>query len=353
MKVAILGAGLSGLSAAFILEKYGINPIIFEKRNQVGDKTPNAEIHLSILTKPINDCFEYFYYKFGIELKPLNKIKKHTFVSENNQTTIKGNLGCTFLKGDEPVSLENQLKRKLKSQIIYNSSPSYNELLDNFSHIVLATGESGVPAKMFGYYDSLFSLNMIGANVRGNFTKDNIIAWRDKNIFSKGYGLLTPISNTKASLMAFVPDYLENDPRTILEMFYYKVCNTLGQSIEIEEKFDEIRELTNLSPFSKVDNTYLVGNCLGTTLPIPGFDIFKAILTGAFSAYDIANKADYEKSLQPLRKKVINLNNMKKTMENIRDDQFDMLVSALKLAPVRSIFHTKKDILSIAGQLMD
>lgn len=32
MKVAIVGAGLSGLSCAFELKKHGIKPIIFEKK---------------------------------------------------------------------------------------------------------------------------------------------------------------------------------------------------------------------------------------------------------------------------------------------------------------------------------
>ncbi len=38
MKVAIMGAGISGLSCAITLEKNGIEPVIFEKRSKARDR---------------------------------------------------------------------------------------------------------------------------------------------------------------------------------------------------------------------------------------------------------------------------------------------------------------------------
>ena len=38
MKVAIIGAGLSGLSCAVELKKHGITPTVFEKTKTLGDK---------------------------------------------------------------------------------------------------------------------------------------------------------------------------------------------------------------------------------------------------------------------------------------------------------------------------
>ena len=54
-KWLLWGAGISGLSCALTLEKFGITPTIFEKRNSVGDRFVNAEAMFSILNRPSKD----------------------------------------------------------------------------------------------------------------------------------------------------------------------------------------------------------------------------------------------------------------------------------------------------------
>lgn len=76
MEVAIMGAGMSGLSCALTLEKYGITPTIFEKRSSVGDKFVNAEAMFSILNRPSNDWISYIAEKYNINLIPISEIEK-------------------------------------------------------------------------------------------------------------------------------------------------------------------------------------------------------------------------------------------------------------------------------------
>lgn len=62
-----MGAGMSGLSCAIVLEKKGIYPAIFEKRSSVGDKFVNGEATFSILNRPIGDELKYLkdtYYEY-------------------------------------------------------------------------------------------------------------------------------------------------------------------------------------------------------------------------------------------------------------------------------------------------
>lgn len=91
-----MGAGLSGLACAIILEKNGILPTIFEKRNTVGDRFINGEIFLSILTKPINDAIAYFSDSYGIFLQPISHIHKLVLYSEHQKAEINGQLGSSF-----------------------------------------------------------------------------------------------------------------------------------------------------------------------------------------------------------------------------------------------------------------
>lgn len=70
-----MGAGLSGLVCAIMLEKNGIHPTIFEKRSQAGDRFINGEIFLSSLSKPVSDAIAYFADTYGIYLQPTSHIK--------------------------------------------------------------------------------------------------------------------------------------------------------------------------------------------------------------------------------------------------------------------------------------
>lgn len=38
MKIAIIGAGISGLSCALELNRLGFSPVVFEKTHELGDK---------------------------------------------------------------------------------------------------------------------------------------------------------------------------------------------------------------------------------------------------------------------------------------------------------------------------
>src|SRR5690554_5129490 len=123
-----MGAGLSGLACARILEKNGITPTIFEKRSELGDRFVNCEILLSILSKPLNDIIKHLSDKYSIYLKPQSIIRKLIIHSENEKAEIMGNLGFTNLRGRTDNSFEKQLGAQVKSEIIFSSSYSYEEL---------------------------------------------------------------------------------------------------------------------------------------------------------------------------------------------------------------------------------
>lgn len=71
IKIAIMGAGLSGLTCAITLERHGISPVIFEHKKTVGDRFVNGEILLSLLNRPVFDSLAYFSEQYGIFYIPL------------------------------------------------------------------------------------------------------------------------------------------------------------------------------------------------------------------------------------------------------------------------------------------
>lgn len=65
MKVCIVGAGLSGLSSALSLEKYGFVPDVYEQFDCPGGMVPFMVCLLQLIKKPIPDpLINYFYHYY-------------------------------------------------------------------------------------------------------------------------------------------------------------------------------------------------------------------------------------------------------------------------------------------------
>ena len=109
MKVAIIGAGTSGLSCAIELERNGINPVIFERNGFIGEPYPHVSAFLGLITRPASDPIKYMDKKLGIKLKPLNQFRKVIHYSPNNQVTVTGHLGYFMIRGMGENDVKTQL----------------------------------------------------------------------------------------------------------------------------------------------------------------------------------------------------------------------------------------------------
>ncbi|GAA0433265.1 hypothetical protein GCM10008983_07380 [Lentibacillus halophilus] len=141
MNVVIMGAGLSGLVCAITLEKNGITPTIFEKRDQTGDRFVNGEIMLDILNRPVEDGIAHLAVEYGIYLKPTSAIQKLKLYSKNEKAVIEGHLGFSNIRGRVQNLFESQLEQQTKSPIYFNSNKTYAQLLSEYTHVIMATGD--------------------------------------------------------------------------------------------------------------------------------------------------------------------------------------------------------------------
>lgn len=331
MKVAIMGSGLSGLSCAIVLEKYGIKPTIFEDRSMVGDRFVNSEAMFNILNRPINNCLSYFEDNYDIHLKPVSEVKKITIHSKNEVGTIEGNLGICNIRGRHENSFENQLASQVKSKIIFNSKHTYEDLRKEFTHIVLATGDGAYASRLNNYRCDV-PANLKGATVEGNFKVDETAVWFNYDFVPKGYAYLIPFSEKEAGIVIAYPDYPDNKVKDINEMwqkFYNQVSKDIDQSLRITDRFQIKDYIMGICHKPKVGNTYFVGNCFGTISPGLGFGQFAAILTGIYAAYDICGIDDYETLTKHLMSNYKNSLVLRRALENTSDDNFDFIVKNL------------------------
>lgn len=331
VKVAIMGAGISGLSCAITLERNGITPTIFEKRSRVGDRFINAEAMFDILNRPIKDCLPYIKEKFNIELQPISEVDKLFIHSKNEVSSIDGKIGYTNLRGRHEESFERQLEKQLKSKIIFNSKYDYETLCKEYDYVILATGD-GEYASNLGNYRCDLTCTIVGATVVGEFIKSNPHVWFNYDIIPKGYGWLIPFSEKEANLVMAYPDYPNNiklDRQSMWEMFYNLASKNLDQKFKVRDSFQITRYMMGICIRPKIDNTYFIGNCFGTISPGLGFGQFVSILTGVYCAYDILGLDKYEKLVEPLFENYNNSLVLRRFLENLSDEKLDKIVKDL------------------------
>lgn len=321
-----MGAGLSGLSAAIILERYGISPVIFEKRSQVGDRFINAEAMLSLLTRPIIDPIRYFSEEFQLFLKPISPINPMIIHSENAQAIINEYVGYTNIRGRNKNSFEDQLAAQVTSKIRFNTEVSYEDLLEKFTHVIMATGDASYAIKLHNYREDL-SVSLKGATVEGMFERSEVNVWLDNRLAPKGYAYLIPFSDTEANIVIAVPD--NEKISDYWNRFYDLLQTDLNQSLKISDQFQIENYKIGISHAPRIGNTFFTGNCFGAIMPFLGFGQFESILTGIYAAYDICGLGKYDELTQPLRKSYDRSLTLRRGMEALSNQAFDFIVARM------------------------
>ncbi|WP_415839663.1 NAD(P)/FAD-dependent oxidoreductase [Paenibacillus tarimensis] len=350
-----MGAGLSGLACAITLEKNGIQPTIFEKRSRIGDRFVNGEVLLSIFTRPVHDCIASLSEEFGIYLQPTSNIQKMTIISKNEKAIIEGQLGFTNIRGREEDSFETQLSRQVKSPIHFHSEETYEQLLANYTHVVLATGDGHYAKKTRNFREDL-TVSIKGATVEGEFDRYAVMTWVDYDIAPYGYGYLIPFSEKEANIVIAIPDIPSNRGVELCERwepFHQKVRSELGQPLSITDKFQITNYPMGICKSARIGNTFYVGNCFGSMMPFMGFGQYAALLTGVYAAYDICGLGKFEELSIPLRQSYENSLVLRRTMEHIGNQDVDRVIRMLQGYLGKKLFQTKRlNPLKIASYLM-
>jgi flavin-dependent dehydrogenase len=331
MDVAIMGAGMSGLSCAITLERHGVQPVIFEKRSRVGDRFVNGEATFSLLNRPIKDELRYLKEKYDIHLIPTGVVNKLVFHSKNEVGSIEGALGYLNIRGRHEDAYECQLERQVRSGIHFNSTCEYEQLRKDFEYVVLAPGD-GAYAEKLGNFRCDLSVTIKGATVTGEFLTSMPHVWFNYDVIPRGYAWLLPYSETEANLVLAYPDTQENiqlDLNAMWEEFYSMACRQLDQSLEITDRFEITRYMMGICEKPIQDKTYFVGNCFGAMSPGLGFGQFTSVLTGIYAAYDLLGLDSYDELSKPLFANYHHSLTLRRFLMSLTDKDLDLIVKNL------------------------
>jgi flavin-dependent dehydrogenase len=354
MDIAIMGAGLSGLACALTLEKNGITPTIFEKRGKVGDRFVNGEALLSIFTRPVHDCIASLSDDFGIYLKPTSHIQKIEVFSKNERALLEGQHGFSNIRGRHQDSFESQLEQQVTSTIHFHSEQTYEQLLQKYSHIVMATGD-GAYAKETGNFREDLTVSLKGATVEGNFDRYAVIAWLDYDLAPYGYCFLIPYSEKEAVITIAIPDRSDSKQSMsdLWDLFHSQVRTQLKQDLPITDQFQITQYPIGICSSARIGNTFYVGNCFGTMMPFMGFGQYASIVSGVYAAYDLCGLGKYEELMKPLRQSYENSLVLRRSMEQLSNEGLDRVIRALQGYWGEKLFQTKTiNPLKVASYLL-
>lgn len=205
MRIAIVGAGLSGLACAHELERLGFTPDIFEKRHRVGERFPNVETMAQFFhMHPRQDIFLHLRHDLNLPVNPISMIRSAVLHSESHEATIRGPFGYTTVRGHDERSLERQLERHLRSPIRFGTNPDVRELQREYDWVVVATGDQEWTRDLH-HWTRHIAWWVRGAHVTGDFDPTELHFFFNTRYAKTGYAMIAPMDERHASVGIAVP----------------------------------------------------------------------------------------------------------------------------------------------------
>ena len=335
MRVAIIGAGISGLSCAIELQKHGITPDIFEKTKELGDKPGYLVASLRLFYRSIRSPMSYLKSKYGIQLTPLHPIKEIVMHAPHKSITTKGNHGYVFLKGIEDNSLEHQLAAYIYSPIMFDTDIKIQNIKNDYDYIIVANGSNKLIRE---YNSSLWTTNFQGqcriATIFGEFGRNSMHIWLNKSFAKDGYGYIINKNPSQAELVLAVSNI--NQDR--LDYYWDEFLTKANVNYHIS-KFQDLEHVIGYPSTNQYENLYFVGNSGGMIDDFMGFGMTRALESGIMAARAIVYRQDFDKLLRPFKKEVLKLHEYRKMMDLLNNKDLDQDMSIIGIPVLKHLIY--------------
>ncbi|NJD02179.1 MAG: dehydrogenase [Ruminiclostridium sp.] len=347
MKAAIIGGGFSGLCCAHEMERYGIQPVIFERKSFIGEPVNHVTSIISISHRPVYDALKYYKKQLNIDIKPLGLIRRLIHHSPHMTSEIKGIHGYLLKNTADADSTKIQLLSQLKStEIRLSVLGDCKKLSNEYDYVVVATGNYA-EAQELGAWQEWFKGMVRGAVVQGDFDPEALIMWINKDYLKDGYAYLAPFSRSKASLILVVSDVNEREVDHYWELFLdaENIRYTIIEEFKLEHRAGYVYPL-------RIGNTFFIGNSAGGLDPFLGFGHFNAAVTGVAAARSIAAGLDYNRQLKQIIKRNLEMRQFRKVFDNMPNKDYDRIITAICLPGIKQLlYHSPVNISKIGAFL--
>lgn len=350
MRIAIVGAGITGLACALECERLGIYADLYERDAAIGWIWPSVSYWPSMFYRDTGDIIDYLQKEYGIYLKPIGVCRNIKLHSPNQSVSIDGNLGYFVARGKGEESLELQLYRQLRRTPVYfNSNADYKELSKGYDWVVVASGNERA-AREFGVWVDKELVWVIGAVVLGSFDSQSASLYLDTSYAGTGFARLTPFSKTQAILGLYpIGNY-----QYALEKLFTDFIKKEGlDNLEIMYKIMPVPFSTGLVKKFQVGNILLAGRAAGLTERLIGVGAPENIISGILAARAIINNENYTKPMKKMQQHLENISGFRNVVSKFDNDDFDRLLSFLNTPGVKQIIYNSRiNFADMAGKIL-
>jgi digeranylgeranylglycerophospholipid reductase len=329
LRVAIVGAGLAGLSCAYELERLGVLPVIFERQGAVGRPGLMVETMPQFLHhNPREDIFDYIRRDLGLPIAPHAAIRRLSLYSSRTTALLSGHLGYATMRGQGDHSLERQLLRHIVARVEFGQQPDLWELRRSFDWVVLATG-THESAEQFTRFTPGITWSLRGAVVEGDFDPTEQRLFLNTRYAGTGHGVITPSSEEQAVAAVWVPGVTGAEAELLWQAFQQSVGHLwrrVLQPIPVE------RLEIGLPVRQVVGNMVLVGHAGGFCEPLGITGQCPSLASGVFAARQIAlGDRSLDRFARQFRAHYNRCWRLRRNLNAWTDDEMDGLVRAVHL----------------------
>jgi flavin-dependent dehydrogenase len=319
--IKILGAGISGLSAAITLARNGYKIDVFEKNSHVGGRFKRDFQGLRNFgnenIEPIKE-----FEKFGVYIKPYKKLKRIVRYSRSHSFEIVSNnkpIYYLVLRGKNKNSIDSQLANLA---VNYGANICYNTNLNISEADIVAIGPSRADSLAYGgiYYD--VSIDNTG------------YVFLDKKYSPNGYFYLLP-GEKKGEAEVINSTFGPTVNMHTLKTLYNKA---IEENEILKELLDGATKKTvqagigccTLLEKPYKHDKYYVGEAAGFQDVTAGFGIRYAVISGYLAAQSIIESKDYNEQVVKTFKSRLDFE--RKRSENFKkmsDDDLDKIFRSI------------------------
>jgi len=350
VKIAIIGAGLSGLSCALEFEKNGIIADIYERDYSLGWPFFTVGFWPEILLRDYGDVIKYLRENFQISIKPLIKCNNIIMKSRNQKVEINGDLGYAIIRGKGAGSVEKQVGELLrKTPINFNNPVDYRELSNTYDWVVISTGNDKITREL-GVWEDKGLIRIIGASVLGSFRPDSSTIYFNTEYAGTGYARVAPFNATQAIVDLYAIGYGEFEIDRLFSKFLeYEGLDHLEQLHRIIPKPFTTGKATKY----KIGNLLLTGRAAGLTERLLGVGAIGAIQSGIYAARAIVQGLDFEAQMEKLAAWTESISAYRDIVNKFDNDDFDMLLAAVGKPGIKQlVYNTHIDFVENIGKIL-
>jgi len=279
MVVKILGAGLSGLSAAINLAKSGQEAVVYEQKSDVGEQT-----HVNYQGLLVHQDVKKYLNSLNLNPEKFDSIK----ISRAMLCSRKRSVNTVL---EEPiVVLARGGKNSLEYGLYKEAKPlgvefKFNQKLPEEKVDIVATGRKKCDMAAFGcVYKGL------------DFPKDKVLYMHDDRYSPRGWYLyILPISNNMHEIVNCASQPHVGRTKELL----FKAIKERPELREIVGDNEPVEVFGGYGGFdipktSVRDGRFYVGEAAGFQDPARGFGMDLALESGYLAAKAITDKSDYD-----------------------------------------------------------